>query len=338
MSIEELSKDYKKLLDFVCTSDDVDTVKKLFELFDGFFQTEYFCSPMLVYSVSIERKVRPKDLKKHFRSFWNKEKEAIFYDSAEIQPLLEKVWDSYDKKWFVDQNNDLQYYVIKCGNTEKQEYFGIFKSSKSINPIVLDYLSQYLETTFVKLNRYSEVSELKNLVHIDDVTGLYNQRKFSLDIDESIKRYEDVNESFSVVFIDIDHFKDVNDGHGHLVGTSLLQEVAKIIKDCTRDEDLCYRYGGDEFVLIIPNSTLTISRIVGERILGAIANKEFKVNEEGHKGEGTFRLTVSVGIANFPENANSRTQIISIADRMMYAAKKSGRGKVCAANDLVSEE
>lgn len=338
MSIEELSKDYKKLLDFVCSSDDVDSVKKLFEMFDGFFQTEYFCSPLLVYSVSIDRGEKPENLKNHFRSFWNKEKETIFYDSPEISFLLGKIWENTQKKWFIENLKDNQYYVIRCGNNEKQEYYGIFKSNTTINPIVLDYLSQFLETTFVKLNRYSEVSELKNLVHIDDVTGLYNQRKFSHDIDESIHKFNEFKESFSVVFIDIDHFKDVNDGHGHLVGTSLLQEVAKIIKDCTRDEDLCYRYGGDEFVLIIPNSDLAISKIVGERILKAIAGKEFQVKEEGLQGEGSFRLTVSVGVANFPENASSRIQIISIADKMMYAAKKSGRGKVCVASELVSED
>ncbi|MDD0853499.1 GGDEF domain-containing protein [Halobacteriovorax sp. GB3] len=338
MSLEELSLDYKKLLDFICQSEDVDSIRKLFESMDGFWQSEYYCSPMIVYSIN---KDSSGSLEGQYRTFWNKDKESIFYTDKEVEKVLSMIQkDGPIRKWDCFSLENIHYYLLHCGAANGQEYFAIHKSDRKINNVVMDYLIQFLETTFTKLNRYDEVSELKNLIHVDDVTDLYNQRKFSLDIDELIESYNLNKQSFSIIFVDIDHFKKVNDGHGHLVGTTLLKEVGVIIKDCVRNTDSCYRYGGDEFVLLIPESDLSLAKKIGERILNKISKKEFKITEDMslENGEKTFRLSVSVGVATFPDNANSKNEIIKIADQMMYAAKKSGRSRVCVANEIIEEE
>ena len=119
-------------------------------------------------------------------------------------------------------------------------------------------------------------------------------------------------------------FKNVNDGHGHLVGTQILGEIGALLKEVLRKNDLIYRYGGDEFVLIIPYADKQTAQKIGERILTKVKKKQFAYSDS-RKG---FNLTVSIGIALFPENGKSRQDILTLADKMMYAAKSSGRGTV----------
>ena len=116
----------------------------------------------------------------------------------------------------------------------------------------------------------------------------------------------------------------MNDGHGHLVGTQILAELGALLKGVLRKNDLLYRYGGDEFVLIIPGVDKSTAHKIGERILKKVKSKEFGFSKP-NKG---FYLTVSIGIALFPENGKSRQEILALADKMMYAAKSSGRGTV----------
>ncbi|MEK6626919.1 MAG: diguanylate cyclase, partial [Bdellovibrionota bacterium] len=109
-----------------------------------------------------------------------------------------------------------------------------------------DYTREYLENMFLLSNRLAELMKVKNLVHIDDISGLYNQRKLSIDIRELIQSHTQAHGQFSVLFIDIDHFKVVNDNYGHVIGTKILAALAKTMKARLRDNDLVYRYGGDE--------------------------------------------------------------------------------------------
>jgi diguanylate cyclase (GGDEF)-like protein len=174
------------------------------------------------------------------------------------------------------------------------------------------------------------LNELQDLAYRDDVTHLFNQRKLNLDLDESIKLYENKGIGFSLLFIDIDHFKTVNDGHGHLIGSKLLVEVAKEINSVVRDEDQVYRYGGDEFVVLLPQVDGALAYSIAERILDKIKMKKFMI-EDFEK-----RLSVSIGVSDYPYSAASKDEIIQLADDMMYLAKKSGRGQVCFAKEIVA--
>ncbi|MBF0362272.1 MAG: GGDEF domain-containing protein [Oligoflexia bacterium] len=184
------------------------------------------------------------------------------------------------------------------------------------------------------------------LTHIDDVTGLFNQRKLYLDLDIHIKRYQEINEIFSILFIDIDHFKYVNDNFGHLVGSSILVEISKIFKKLIRESDLMYRYGGDEFVIILPNVGFDLAYKVASRILRAVGKNKFKtIPTNGHSSsivpkqsvaQELINLTVSIGIAEYPRDAKTREDIIDFADRMMYQAKGNGRSQVYYTNQSIT--
>ncbi|MBF0298439.1 MAG: GGDEF domain-containing protein [Oligoflexia bacterium] len=177
------------------------------------------------------------------------------------------------------------------------------------------------------------------LTHIDDVTKLFNQRKLYSDLEFSIKRHQDINEIFSILFIDIDHFKYVNDNFGHLIGSSVLVEISKILKKMIRESDLIYRYGGDEFVIILPNIGFNLANKVAFRILKSVEKTKFKTSKltlSGHnhnhnhlnKDQQVLSLTVSIGIAEYPKDAKTKEEILDFADRMMYQAKGNGRSQV----------
>ncbi len=342
MSQDQLTKDYIKLLDFICHCDHIDDVKSFYEVLDEFWQEQFKSSPMLVYSLpKLENSSPQKSEKREGRSFWNQRKTQMFYTKDEIEFFLSKIYDddSLQGSWKSFPMSNQNYYVIGCGESIKQSFYCMFRTDVEIHPTILDYLAKYLSSSSLKLKKFDEASKLKSLVHIDEVTGLYNQRKFLQDVDLAIERCNELDEHFSVVFIDIDHFKQVNDGHGHLVGTQLLSDVAKVFKKVLRENDMIYRYGGDEFVIIIPSADFKSSRAIANRILKSISKEQFKVSEaKGFSGASEFQLTVSIGVADYPADAKDKEAIISIADQMMYKAKQGGRGRVCHAGELVDKK
>ncbi len=259
--------------------------------------------------------------------------ESNFADAPTLISIQEKSWQYIPFGQFEDQ------FIFSLGFVKKQ-------TIKPVHP----YLTQLLQKYLTDIARWREVGKFESLIYVDDVTLLYNQRKLVKDIDLAVKNYQERKEPFAVLFIDIDHFKQVNDNHGHLVGTQLLADVASVLRTLLRESDLCYRYGGDEFVLLVPDATLENGKAIGERILATITNHVFSVDEKLlvsriTAGEGQvkaekheFKLSVSVGVASFPQDAKNAQEILDIADQMMYEAKNSGRGRVCFTDDLFNKK
>lgn len=171
-----------------------------------------------------------------------------------------------------------------------------------------------------------ERERMKLLALTDEITGLWNQRKLTQDLDEKVK----AKEPFSLLFIDIDFFKSVNDQFGHVHGSQLLIDMATILKKELRGSDLIYRYGGDEFIVLLPNLDLDQSKITALRLSAAIKQNDFVVQEKPYK------LSLSVGIAVYPLDALTAKDLIDFADQMMYMSKKSGRGKVFHMTEVMS--
>ena len=315
----------------------MDNLKKVYESLDQLWTDEFNSSSLNIFSVHKES--HPK---RYCRQFWKSKQQERPLSTKELSIIREAIKGREDiiGSWIeIELSCEEFIYVLSCGESFEQLYYAGVKVKRKVQDKLLNYLVTYLNTTSKKFSKFSEADKLKSLVHVDDVTGLYNQRKFLKDIDEQIERFNDQGEMFSVIFIDIDHFKSVNDGHGHLVGTQLLSDVAKVLTRVVRETDLCYRYGGDEFVIVVPTCDSKNAKDVGMRVLNGISNENFYVSEEkGMNGSHTFSLSVSVGVATFPEDAKTRVQIISIADKMMYKAKQSGRGKVCSASDMFDED
>lgn len=177
----------------------------------------------------------------------------------------------------------------------------------------LIFLAEQAALSFENAFRFQGAREL---IYTDDLTGLYNYRYLQKVLDLEIRRSERYKLSFSLVFIDLDRFKIVNDTRGHLTGSDVLRECADLLRHCVRDVDILFRYGGDEFTILLVESTEQGAAVVAERIRSTIADFLFQ-QESGTP----LRLTATIGYATYPENATDKKSILEMADRAMYHGK-----------------
>ena len=161
------------------------------------------------------------------------------------------------------------------------------------------------------------------LATIDGLTELYNHRYFQETLKNQIEISKRYGQPFSLIIIDIDYFKKFNDTYGHQAGDAVLKQVAQTLKKNSRTTDFVCRYGGEEMSIILPNTTADEALFNATRINKAIAEKEFYLNPTT-----TGSVTISVGVATFPENAETAQDLIEYADRGLYYAKENGRNQV----------
>jgi diguanylate cyclase (GGDEF)-like protein len=167
------------------------------------------------------------------------------------------------------------------------------------------------------------------LTFTDDLTALYNSRFMALYLEREIKRCRRMRSPLSLLFMDLDGFKNINDTHGHLAGSKTLVEVGAVLERTVRDADILIRYGGDEFVILFPETPLSGGLVIAERIRLVIGGTQFL---ESQKIDA--RVSASIGIAAYPESADDVRGLISSADRAMYEAKSLGKNRVVAARPL----
>jgi len=154
--------------------------------------------------------------------------------------------------------------------------------------------------------------KLKN----DELTSLYNMNYIRQAIDQEIERSRRFNSVFSLIFMDMDNFKRVNDRYGHLVGSRVIVEIALLLQQNVRKLDIVSRYGGDEFVIILPQTSREVSFLVAERLRRLIEKNVFIKNESY-----SIRLTASFGVASYPYNAKKKEELLRLADNAMYSGK-----------------
>ena len=177
----------------------------------------------------------------------------------------------------------------------------------------LVFLAEQVALGFRNACQYQGAREL---IYTDDLTGLYNHRYLGIALEQEIRRSERYGLEFSLAFIDLDLFKDVNDQHGHLSGSSVLRQVGKLLHECVRDADMLFRYGGDEFTALLVETDTRGAKIVAERIRSGIEAFNFSI------GRGkTRRLTATVGHATYPIHATTKEEMIDLADQAMYLGK-----------------
>ena len=182
---------------------------------------------------------------------------------------------------------------------------------------LLDALSQPIASALANAVR---ISEAERLSQTDDLTKLHNARYLRQFLLNEIRRARRYGSSVSALFLDLDDFKQVNDAHGHLAGSHVLMEMAAVILSSIRDTDAVARYGGDEFVIVLPDTGMELAGTVAERIREKISRHSF------HAGRNlSLSLTASFGVAAFPEHASSPQQLIACADTAMYEAKAANK-------------
>ena len=168
----------------------------------------------------------------------------------------------------------------------------------------------------------ADQEELERLANFDSLTGLENRRAILRRLEDQIKHASRYKEELSVIMLDIDHFKKVNDHYGHLTGDDVLEKVGTVVRQSIRDTDTAGRYGGEEFIIILPKTDLSTALYVAERIREAIEAAEMKAPE----GD-VFTITVSQGLSSY-EPGEDEQCLISRADGALYRAKESGRNRV----------
>ena len=183
----------------------------------------------------------------------------------------------------------------------------------------------------IALENARHVKRIHELTITDDCTSLYNARHMDFILETEIYRSQRYGYEFSVVFIDLDHFKGINDTYGHLIGSKLLAEVGQLVKNACRKIDFAFRYGGDEFVIVLPQAARENAFIVAHRLHKLIGETHW-LTSEGLD----IHFTASVGVASFPSDAKSKVELLHLADEAMYAIKNSTRDGVAAARVGVS--
>lgn len=171
------------------------------------------------------------------------------------------------------------------------------------------------------LNR---VDSIKDLILQDDLTKAYNRRYLEITLKEEIARARRANGNFSVAMLDVDFFKEINDRYGHAMGDEVLQCLVQKITASLRSTDIVCRYGGEEFVIVLPGTTLPEARPTLERLRGLFADEPLYLT----KNQRSVSITISVGGACFPRNGSSAKELLKAADYAMYRAKEAGRNRV----------
>ncbi len=180
------------------------------------------------------------------------------------------------------------------------------------------------------IQRLLVYGEMRRLAITDDLTNIYNRRHFLERLQGEIDRARRYGLNFSVMFIDIDNFKELNDSYGHQVGDKILAELATILKHWARSSDIVARYGGEEFVVLLPMTDKPRSVSAAERLRSRVQRHTFYRRK---------KLTVSVGVASFPGDGDTVDQLLGRVDEALYMAKKTGRNRACAFEDaLVTAE
>ncbi len=196
------------------------------------------------------------------------------------------------------------------------------------NPLPLDNLAFLLEQTALGFDNACCFENARKLIYTDDLTGLHNYRYLEIILDQEVLRAERYGLEFSLVFVDLDFFKEVNDSRGHLAGSQALRETARLLRKSVREADLLFRYGGDEFTGFLAETGAGGAAIVAERIRYNIEQHLFFTSSDN-----PAHLTATVGYATFPEDASTKDEIIELADQAMYFGKKS-RNIIRGAKDL----
>ncbi|HUJ79699.1 MAG TPA: sensor domain-containing diguanylate cyclase [Nitrospiria bacterium] len=190
----------------------------------------------------------------------------------------------------------------------------------------LTLLVKMIDQAEIAIERAYLYQKMADLAVTDDLTKLFNFRYLDQTLDIEIRRGQRYGANVSLIFLDMDYFKQVNDRYGHLMGSRVLIEVAQILIQNLRDVDIIARYGGDEFVVVLPETPLDVTYRIAQRLRVALREHTF-LEAEGHP----ITLTASYGIASYPTHARNKKDLIRLADQAMYRAKNSGRDQICLA-------
>jgi len=192
----------------------------------------------------------------------------------------------------------------------------------------------FWSTRLQKLNAELEVRNqtLEKLAMTDSLSGVYNRRKVLELVQSEFVRSQRMSKSMSILMVDADFFKRINDDYGHLAGDDVIRSLANRLSHCLREYDVLGRYGGEEFIVMLPETPIAQARAVGERFRQAIVDSPLSTSS------GEIAVTISVGLASIHRSDKHYTDIVERADRALYKAKDAGRNRVELDQTMVGGE
>jgi diguanylate cyclase (GGDEF)-like protein len=197
---------------------------------------------------------------------------------------------------------------------------------EALTDYAMTFLHILADYAGIAIENARALERIQELTITDDCTRLFNTRHLHAALQTEFERSRRFNSEFSLIFMDLDHFKLVNDEHGHLIGTELLVEVAQLVQQTTRAVDTVFRYGGDEFVVLLPQTAKTAAVDVAQRLRLKVRSTEFLRSRELK-----IKITASFGISTYPHDGVDSQAILHAADTLMYSVKKSSRDDVAVA-------
>lgn len=270
----------------------------------------------------------PRIEKKNWLSIFSLEEHE--YGTFEWEDSLERMW-VWEQAMNIQKmtslkipGKEISFSFIPVSHSESKELIGLFVIENS--GLDLFELQGFLNSCSRHLGFCQELAQSKAIGYVDDLTSLFNHRYLPKILSQEIDRCQRKDQKFSLLFLDMDYFKKVNDGHGHLMGSRLLMEVAQILKRAVRSYDPLFRYGGDEFLILLVDTDKSTGEKVAERIRRSIESHDFVF--EGTK----LKLTASIGLSVFPDNAKTAKELIQLADQAMYYGKNKSRNIVYIAS------
>lgn len=196
---------------------------------------------------------------------------------------------------------------------------------------IISYIAGFLSFYILDFIRKSQflLEKYKSESTTDGLTGLNNVRKFDEVFNSLLNELNKSIQSFSLLYIDIDFFKKINDTYGHSEGDLVLKRLGTLLTVSTRNFDIVSRNGGEEFTILLPDTSVARAMDIAEHIRKTVENTEFPLS-----GGGVIKVTVSIGVASYKDTTDNPSMLIEDADKALYVAKKTGRNKVCCHNSI----
>lgn len=250
---------------------------------------------------------------------------------AKLQEMLSYI--NEEKTFTISKDGTTGVWAIK----NDEDIKGAIAASSYIDKITdkdIEYLSLLAKQISITVQKADTYAKMLQYATLDALTGLNNRRQFEIRLNQEVATAKRKNKPLCCIMLDIDYFKKVNDTYGHSAGDCVLKSVAKIISSELREYDIASRYGGEEFCILLPYTTINEAGFVANRLRVAVEQADISISDDDMVGD-ILKVTISIGVSSYDESCDIPQVLYQHADMALYEAKRRGRNKVVIYNDAM---